>query len=31
LSARVGYRLVPADLEHYGGWHASLGGDFSVW
>lgn len=31
LSARLGYRLVPSELERYGGMHASVGGDFSVW
>jgi hypothetical protein len=30
LSGRVGYRLVPTDLETLGGWHASVGGDFSI-
>ena len=31
LTGRVGYRLVPTDLETLGGWHASVGGDFSIW
>jgi hypothetical protein len=31
LSGRAGYRLVPTDLETLGGWHASVGGDFSIW
>jgi hypothetical protein len=31
VSARLGYRLVPSELERYGGMHASFGGDFSVW
>lgn len=31
VGGRFGYRLVPSDLERYGGWHASLGADFSVW
>jgi hypothetical protein len=31
VGARFGYRLVPSDLERYGGWHGSLGADFSIW
>jgi hypothetical protein len=31
LSTRLGYRLVPSDLEHLGGLHAGLNFDFSIW
>lgn len=31
VSGRGGYRLVPTDIETLGGWHASIGGVFSIW
>jgi hypothetical protein len=31
INLRGGYRLVPADMEHLGGWHVSATVNLSVW
>ncbi len=31
VNARAGYRLVPSQIEHLGGWHFNISADLSVW
>lgn len=31
INARAGYRIVPADMDRLGGFHAAATADFSVW